>query len=130
MFQLAYLSKGKKNLVLDTIVVPARREGFQQVFIQQNAWWTIKIASHRLTEIKYIAAYQSAPVSAITHWAEVSHIEPHGTEGKYALYFKAAAQQISPINLEGGQPPQSPRYTNLQRLLQAKSMSQVFSSSD
>jgi len=130
MFQLAYLSKGKKNSVLDTIVVPARREGFQQVFIQQNAWWAIKIASHRLTEIKYIAAYQSAPVSAITHWAEVSHIEPHGAEGKYALYFKAAAQQISPINLEGGQHPQAPRYTNLQRLLQAKSMSQVFSSSD
>ena len=86
----------------DTIVVPAREEGFQQTFLKQNAWWAIRIAKQRLEHIKYIAAYQVAPVSAITHLAEVSRIEPHADEGKYAVCFKEAAQAIGPVKLDQG----------------------------
>ena len=114
----------------DTIVVPAREEGFQQTFLKQNAWWAIRIAKQRLEHIKYIAAYQVAPVSAITHLAEVSRIEPHADGGKYALYFKEAAQEIGPVKLDQGGKglaPQAPRYTNREHLLQATLMSDLFS---
>ena len=71
-----------------------------------------------------------APVSAITHLAEVSRIELHGDEGKYAVYFKEAAQEIGPIKLDQGGKglaPQAPRYTNREHLLQATLMSDLFS---
>ena len=69
-----------------------------------------------------------APVSAITHLAEVSRIEPHADEGKYAVYFKEAAQEIGPVKLDQGEKvsPQAPRYTNREHLLQATLMSELF----
>src|SRR5947209_12479403 len=63
---------------LDTIVVPAQKDGFERVFLGQDAWWAIRISGGMIPKIKYIAAYQSAPVSAITHAAPVARIEPHG----------------------------------------------------
>ena len=38
-----------------------------------------------LDKIKYIAAYRTQPVSAITHYAPVSRIEPYGEGGKYKV---------------------------------------------
>ena len=32
---------------LDTIIVPAREEGFNRVFLGENAWYAIKISSSR-----------------------------------------------------------------------------------
>ena len=67
------IEEGKKTGIsaeeLDTIVVPAQAEGFQAEFIDNNCWWSIRISSSMLNRIKYIAAYQVAPVSAITHVA-------------------------------------------------------------
>ena len=71
-----------------------------------------------------------APVSAITHLAEVSRIEPHADEGKYAVCFKEAAQAIGPVKLDQGGKrlaPQAPRDTNREHLLQATLMSDLFS---
>jgi hypothetical protein len=45
-------------------------------------------------KIKYIAAYQSNPVSAVTHVAPVSSIEPYGEDGKFKLIFS----ETGPIN--------------------------------
>ena len=62
------------------------------------------------------------PVSAIAHLAEVSRIEPHADGGKYALYFKDAAQEVGPVKLDQrgkGLAPQTPRDTNREHLLHA-----------
>ena len=40
-----------------------------------------------LPKIKYIAAYQSQPVSAVTHFAPVDHIEPYGEAENINWYF-------------------------------------------
>ena len=56
----------------DTVVVPAQQEGFESTFLGQNCWYAIRIAGGMLDKIKYIAAYQTNPVSAITHYAPVS----------------------------------------------------------
>ena len=42
----------------DTIIVPARKEGFERVFIGENRWWEIKFSKKIQPQIKYIAAYQ------------------------------------------------------------------------
>ena len=42
-----------------------------------------------LDKIKYIDAYQVAPVSGITHIAEVERIDKYKDTNKYMLYFKS-----------------------------------------
>ena len=114
---------------LDTIVVPAQSEGFQTAFIESNAWWAIRISSSMLNRIKYIAAYQVAPISAITHLAEVAKIEKYKDTNKYIVYFKEPAREINYVKLDTkkkGTAPQAPRYTTYEKLMKGKVLSDVF----
>lgn len=117
-----------KHSAKDTVIVPAQEDGFQEAFINQNAWWAIRIAGGMLDNIKYIAAYRVSPVSAITHYAAVQRIEPYGEEGKYKLIFTEPAKELEhPIALDltrGGL--QSPRYTSFEKLNAAYKMSELF----
>jgi hypothetical protein len=114
---------------LNTVVVAAREEGFNEVFINENSWYAIRIHASMLDKLKYIAAYQVAPVSAITHYAEIASIEKWGDTNKYFLKFKESAKKIGPIILDKekkGLAPQAPRYTSMDKLIKAKKLSQVF----
>lgn len=115
---------------LDTIVVPAVEDGFQKAFIQSNAWWAIRISSSMIDKIKYIAAYQTAPTSAITYLAAVDRIERYKDTNKYIVYFENSAQPLkSPVRLgDGGKgaAPQAPRYTNHNKLLKAKTLKDIW----
>jgi len=114
---------------LDTIVIPAQEEGFEKEFIGNNCWFAIRIHASMLDKIKYIAAYQVAPISAITHYAEVSKIEKWNDTNKYIVYFKDNATPIKPIALDKvkkGLAPQAPRYTSFNKLNNAKFLSDVF----
>lgn len=97
----------------NTIVVPAQKEGFEDVFLGENSWYAIGISGGKLNQIKYSAAYQTNPISAITHVAAVERIEPYGDGGKYKVIFSSDAKPIGPI--EFGDAPlgtmQSTRYT-------------------
>jgi hypothetical protein len=83
----------------DTIVVPAKPEGFEKVFLGENKWRAIRISGGMREKIKYIAGYQTAPESAITHIAPIDHIESYGDNGKYQLVFSEPAKKIGPIPL-------------------------------
>jgi len=114
---------------LDTIVVPAREDGFKETFIGENRWYAIRIHSSMIPQIKHIAAYRVAPVSAITHVAPVNKILPWQDTGKYCLEFAEPANEIGPITLdksERGMAPQAPRYTSMKKLLSAKVLSDIF----
>jgi hypothetical protein len=47
--------------------------------------------------IKFIAAYQVAPISAVTHLAEIQDIKPYKDTGKYLINFKGPATEIEPV---------------------------------
>lgn len=114
---------------LDTIVVPAREDGFQETFIAENRWYAIRIHSSMLPKIKYIAAYRVAPESAITHIASVASIEQWKDTSKYVVNFVDPAAPIGPIPLvqKGrGKAPQGPRYTSRSRLVQARNLDEAF----
>lgn len=114
---------------IDTVVVPAREDGFQETFLGGNDWYAIRIHTSMIPRIKYIAAYRVAPTSAITHIAPVESIEPWKDSGKYRVVFAEPAQKIKPIPLlKKGKvkAPQSLRYTTRERLLAAKNLDQVF----
>ncbi|MGH8245822.1 MAG: hypothetical protein ACREUU_05250, partial [Gammaproteobacteria bacterium] len=56
---------------LDTIVVPARDDGFHETFLGQNRWHAVRIHGAMRPQIRYLAVYRVAPMSAITHVAPV-----------------------------------------------------------
>ena len=114
---------------IDTIVVPAREDGFQETFIGEDQWYAIRIHSSMIPKIKYIAAYRVAPTSAITHVAKVDDIKPWKDTGKYIVIFSEAADKIGPISFVPKsvvKAPQAPRYTSLERLKTAKNMDEAF----
>lgn len=113
---------------IDTIVIPAREDGFNDVFINENCWYAIRLNASMIPKIKYIAAYQVAPISAITHIAEVKSIEQWKDTNKYILYFAESAEKIKNIPLGSikGKAPQSPRYSSRSKILNATSLDNVF----
>jgi len=116
---------------VDTIVVPANKGGFEETFLGENCWYAIRISTSMIDKIKYIAGYQTAPTSAITHYAEVARIEKYKDTDKFIVYFKDRAKKIEPLKLipkpDGKvQAPQAPRYTTSNRLKKAHNLDEVF----
>jgi hypothetical protein len=114
---------------VDTVVVPARSDGFQETFLGENRWYAIRIHGTMRPQIKYIAGYQVAPTSAITHLAPVASIEPWKDTGKFVVNFAEPARDIGPIPLvRAGRVKalQNLRYTTRNRLEAAKSLDDVW----
>jgi len=108
---------------IDTIVVPARENGFHETFIGENRWHAIRIGGTLRPRIKYIAVYQTAPISAITHVAPVESIEPWEDTDKFVVNFSTPAQPITEIR-RGIRLKhlQNIIYTNHQKLLSATTL--------
>jgi hypothetical protein len=112
----------------DTVIVPAQKEGFERVFLGEDCWYAIRVSGGMLPKIKYIAAYQIQPVSAVTHYAPVDRIEPYGEEGKYRLIFSAKAKPLEHPIPYGDAPSgamQGPRYTSFERLMAASKLADL-----
>jgi hypothetical protein len=113
---------------VDTIIVPAREEGFQEVFLNENRWYEIRMESSMRERVKYIACYRVSPISAITHLARVKSIEPWGS-GKWIINFEEMAKEINPIVLKKDgkiKAPQSHRYALKDKLLQAITLDDIW----
>ncbi len=111
----------------DTVIVPARKDGFEKVFLGEDCWYSIRISGGMIDRIKFIAAYQTDPIRAITHYAAVDRIEPYGEDGKYKLIFSEKAKPIGPIPFADAPPGsmQGPRYTTVGKLKAAKKLSDL-----
>ncbi len=79
---------------IDTVVVPALEDGFRRLFLGENRWHEVRIHGSMRPQIKYIAAYQVAPISAVTHLAPVKSIAPWKDSGKFVLDFAEPAHEI------------------------------------
>lgn len=116
---------GSQTNMPEVIVVPAQKEGFENAYLGQNAWWAIRIAAKHRENLKWIAAYQVSPIMAVTHIAEIDHLEPYGDEGKFKVFFKGPAQAL-PKTIPYGSAPsgamQGPRYCSKAAFDTAKSV--------
>jgi len=123
------LIKTRERHDLDTIVIPAREEGFQSVFMRQHCWWPApKIRSDLSKKIRYIAVYRAAPVSAITHYALIESIKRLPSSDKCIIRF-SQPEEIGPLGyVPTGQvkPVQGRRYTNISKLRHAKTLEDAF----
>ena len=114
---------------VDTVVVPARADGVEETFLGENRWHAIRLHGTMRPQIKYIALYQVAPVSAITHVAPVKSIEPWKDTGKFVVNFAAPAKEIGPIPLVTSgkvRALQNLRYTTYSRLEAAKNIDEIW----
>ncbi len=114
---------------LDTIIVPAREDGFNEEFLKNNRWFAIRISGAMLDKIKYIAAYQVAPISAITYIAEVERIEKYKDTNKYLVLFKTGTlKKLDPIKLgkKKGLAPQAPQYSSYRAITAAKTLEDLW----
>lgn len=114
---------------VDTVVVPARDDGFEETFLGENRWYAVRLHGTMRPQIEYIAAYRVAPTSAITHVAPVKSIEPWKDSAKFVLNFAEPAREVGPIKLlKDGRvkAPQSLRYTTHKRLLAAKTLDDLW----
>lgn len=115
---------------LDTVVVAAQKEGFDEAFLGEDRWYAIRISASMIPQIKWIAAYQVAPTSAITHIAKVESIRPYKDSNKYELIFESKAKKLKkPIKLipkSTVKSPQAPRYTSHERLTKATNLNEAF----
>ncbi len=113
---------------INTVIVPAQRDGFERVFLGEKCWYAIRISGGMLPKIKFVAAYRTQPESKVTHYAPVARIEPYGEQGKYKLIFAEPAKPVGPIPFadapQGSM--QGPRYTSLEKLLKAKKLTDLF----
>ena len=115
---------------MDTIVCPAREEGFNQVFLNENRWFPVRINPKRIPQIKFIAIYERKPKSAIRYVGEIDEIIPYKNTGMYEIVLKGAATKIKrPIKLSKQNPnlaPQSSRYTIRSLIDTASTLEDIF----
>jgi hypothetical protein len=107
---------------IDTMVAPAKEEGFKRVFLGQKEWYAVRIASSVIPRLKYLAMYEVSPVSAIRWVGKIESIQPYEDTGKYRIYL-SEINKIEPIKLGNPQyTPYGPRYTTYELLQKAKDL--------
>ncbi len=114
---------------IDTVVVPAREEGFVETFMGENRWHAVRIHANMRSQLKYIAAYRIRPISAITHVAPIHSIERWKDTNKVVVNFATPAEEIKHIRLVSNgkvMAPQSLRYTSMERLQNARNLDEAF----
>jgi hypothetical protein len=109
------------------LIVPARKEGFDRVFIGQDQWYAVRIGNDKINQLKWIAAYQVSPVCAITHIARIKEIIPYEDSGKYLINFDGPAEKIKPIPLgeNSSKAPQGPVYVDKESLVSSRNIDEV-----
>ncbi len=117
---------------IDTIVCPANKEGFERVFIGENKWYAIRMSPSIIPQIKYIAMYETSPVSAIRWLGTVQSIKPYKDTGKFEVTISERKKITNPLKLtqdeskHGGIAPQGPRYSKLELIEKANKLSDIF----
>jgi hypothetical protein len=113
----------------DAIIVPARKDGFDRVFLGEDAWYSIRLRAERVPQLKFIAGYQVSPISAITHVAKIKEIVPsHEDPSKYKVIFDGPALEIKHVPVGKRSKIQGPAYCERTKLEEAATLDELLAS--
>lgn len=110
----------------DTIIVPARPEGFERVFLGEGKWYPIRLSPESRKRLKHLAVYQTAPISAVTHLADVVGFTALD-DGRWSIELHRV-REVPPVKfISDGMTKtlQTPRLTRLDRLLAVRRAPQL-----
>lgn len=125
---------GEQDSIDDlTIIVPARKEGFEQVFMNENQWYDVRISEEKRKKIRYIAAYEVAPRSGIQYIAEVEKdgiIPSDNYIGYWKIKFKEGSLHSYPEikKNKGAFPPRNIIYVSKKKLDEADNLDDLLKS--
>lgn len=116
-----------KSQKYDTVIFSSKGRGFEETFMgekdEQQCWYPCKVSDNREQNLKYIAIYRGAPVSAITHYAKIKKFEIDPIKGYKVCYFEGSPIEL-PNKIELGNKDGcffvGTKYTSLDSLLNAK----------
>ena len=117
---------------VDTLVCPANKDGFNEVFLNENRWFAVRINPDRVKKIKYLAMYETRPVSAIRYIGTVKDIRLYKNTGKYEIVLDGRPTKIGPIRATKDTShliPQAPRYTMKNLIEKASTLADIFTNS-
>lgn len=115
----------------DTVIFSALDRGFERVFLGEDepaCWYPCKVSERREHNLKYIAIYRGAPVSAITHYAKIKEFAEDEEKNCKVCYFDGPAIELPNKIRLGGRDPiffRGTKYTSLQSLLNATKADEV-----
>lgn len=132
--ELPQLSKTKKARLgksdeIDTIVCAAQQEGFNRVFLKEHRWFQVRINPNMIPKIKYLAMYESSPISEIKYIGDVKEIKPYKNSGYYEIVLVDKPKKIPAIKLSKKNPhlaPQSHKYTLRKWIDEAETLEDIF----
>ena len=110
----------------DTIVCPAREEGFKETFLGERRWYAIRISQKVIPKLKYIAIYVTGKVGHVSHYGRIKRIVPWKRSGKQVVNLDGEPIEVGPIPWRKGVVIQSPRLTTFRKLKQASTLAGAF----
>ena len=89
-----------KSVDIDTIVCASSRPAsFEQTFLKEYRWHKIRISSKMKDKIRYIAIYESSPISKIRYIGKVKEIKPFDNLGYSEIILSSPPERIKSIKL-------------------------------
>jgi len=119
---------------IDTIVCSAKSDNLKKVFLAKKKWYPVRINSKMIHRLKYLAMYETSPISAIRYIGTIKKIEPFensndDSKKKYQILLKGKPQEIPPIKMTKEsitRTPQAPRYTTKKLINNGKTLLDIF----
>ncbi len=115
---------------IDTIVCASSdKDSFERVFLNECHWHKIRIGEYMKEQLKYLAMYESAPISQIRYVGEIKEIKPFENSEYSEIFLTGKPIKIEPISLPENNhsiAPQSHKYTSKSRIDKAKTLEDIF----
>ena len=104
--------------ISDTIIISAKEDSFYKVFLGEWCWYPLRIGTEKLKTLRWIAVYQTAPVSAITHFAKIEKIVDYLDTGRYKIIFEEPDELDKPVVIGNDRHRtfQGQRYTTMEKI--------------
>ena len=120
--------KRRKN---NTVIFSSVDRGFEETFMGEKeipCWYPCTCSSERLANLKYIAIYRGAPISAITHYAKIKEIKFSSEKNCNVCYFDGEPIEL-PNKIGLGSKPgcffRGPKYTSIESMLNATDADEI-----
>ena len=115
----------------DTVIFSSRGSGFEETFLGKTetaCWYPCRVSESREHNLKYVAIYRGAPISAITHYAKIKEFKFDQERNCKVCYFDGLPIKLPNEIVLGNKEScffLGTKYTSLESLLNATKADQI-----